>query len=201
MSALLKCRRAASGNVITAEGRMAYVSLFKPTLPKGETDKSKERYQTSLVFPKAADLALLNEAVEACAVEKWGPDYKKKFKVKKPFLKTEDHPKIGLDPAEFPVFIRTNSPSRPQIVTATMKVVNDDQAEQVYSGRWASISVRPYTYDHPTGGKGVSLGLQNVQLLRDDEPLAATRVAAEAEFEPVEGAGGEGGSGTDGLFE
>lgn len=200
MSTLLKCRKAVSGNIITCEGRLAYVSLFKPTLPKGETDQEKARYQTSIAFPKNSELALLNEAVEQCAVEKFGPDYKKKFKVKKPFLKTEDYPKLGLDSAEFPVFIRTNSPSKPQVVTATMRAVGDDQQDQVYSGRWACVSVRPYAYDHPTGGKGVSLGLQNVQLLRDDEPLAAGRVAAEQEFEPVEGAGEEGG-GTDALFQ
>lgn len=201
MSALSSCQKTASGNILTCEGRMAYVAFFNPTLPQGETDKAKERYQGSLAFPKGSDLALLNEAIEQCAIDKWGPDYKKKYKVKKPFLKTEDNPKIGLDPEEFPVFIRTNSKDKPQIVDAKMTNVGEDKAEQVYSGRWGRYSVRPYHYDHPTGGKGVSLGLQNVQILRDDESLGGMRSKAEDDFAAVEGASGAVGGSTDALFD
>lgn len=197
---LNKCELTKSGNILTAEGRGAYVAFFKPTLPQGETDKAKERFQGSLVFPKGTDLSVLNDAVEKCAVDKWGADYKKKHKVKKPFLKVEDNPKIGLDPAEFEVFIRTNSKDKPQIVDAKMVSVGEDKAEQVYSGRWMRFSVRPYTYDHPTGGKGVSLGLQNVQLLRDDESLGGMRSKAEDDFEGVDGVVGDTAAGTDGLF-
>lgn len=198
---LTKCEKSKSGNVITAKGRLCYPNLFKAVLPQGETDEAKKRFQASVVFPTDADLALLAEAVEAVCVEKWGPDYKKKFKVRKPFLKTEDHPKIGVEAAEFPVLIRTNSPTRPQIVRADKSVVGEDQQDEVYAGRWARISVRPYAYDHKTGGKGVSLGLQNVQLLDHAEPLAAVRPAADEEFQQVEVAGGAGAKSSDSLFE
>lgn len=198
---LTKCEKSPSGNVVTAKGRGCYPNLFEAVLPQGETDVKKKRFQISVVFPTAADLGLLNEAVEAAAVAEWGEDYKKKFKVRKPFLKTEDHPKIGVNAAEFPVLIRTNSPTRPQIVRADKSVVGDDQRDEVYAGRWMRISVRPYTYDHKTGGKGVSLGLQNVQLLDHDEPLAAMRPNADEEFAPVEVAGGSSGKAADSLFD
>lgn len=190
----------ASGNVITAKGRMAYVHLYKATLPQGETDQSKARFQASLVFPKGTDLAVLNQAVEAAAVAAWGPEYKSKYKVKKPFLKTEEYPKLGLKADEFPFFIRANSPSKPQVIRADRSNVGDDKQDEVYSGRWARFTLRPYTYDHKTGGKGVSLGLQNVQLLDHDEPLAAARPAADTEFEAV-GEVGSAPGGTDALFE
>lgn len=201
MSALLKCEKTKGGNILTAEGRMAYVSFFKASLPQGETDMAKAKYQGTICFPKAADLALLATEVEQCAIDKWGPDYKKKYKVRKPFLKTEDHPKLGLDAEAFPVFIRCSSKDRPQIVDAKMNTIGEDKSEQVYSGRWGRYSVRPYAYDHATGGKGVSLGLQNVQVLRDDESLGGVRVSAENEFEAVDGVGGEAGGSTDKLFE
>jgi len=200
MTNLNVCEKTKSGNILTCEGRMAYVAFFKPTLPQGETDQAKERYQGTLAFPKSSDLAILNEAIEQCAVDTWGPDYKKKHKVKKPFLKTEDSPKIGLDAEEFPVFIRTNSKDKPQIVDAKMTNVTEDKASQVYSGRWGRYSVRPYAYDHPTGGKGISLGLQNVQILRDDESLGGMRSRAEDDFVGVEVPAGAAG-GTDALFE
>ena len=200
MTNLNVCEKLKSGNIRTCEGRMAYVAFFTPTLPQGETDKDKERYQGTLAFPKSSDLAILNDAIEQCAVDKWGPDYKKKHKVKKPFLRTEDNPKIGLDAEEFPIFIRTNSKKRPDIVDAKLAHVTEKEASQVYSGRWGCYSVRPYHYDHPTGGKGISLSLQNVQILRDDESLGGMRSSAEDDFVGVEIPAGASGT-TDALFE
>ena len=186
-----------SGNIRSAEGRLAYVNLFTPTVMKGEADTSKAKYQCSIVFPKGTDVTAIAQAIEAVAVEKFGTNYAKKHKVRKPFLNTEDYPKIGLDPAEFPFFVRVSSKDRPQIVDARMNNVGPDKAEQVYSGRWAFVSLRPFAWEHSTGGKGISLGLQNVQVLRDDEPLGGGRTSADREFEPVEGASG----GTDELFD
>lgn len=183
------CIKAPSGNVVTPGGRLCYPSLFEAKLPKGETDKEKAKFQTSMVFPKSADLSLLNALVEEVAVAQWGPEYKRKHKIRKPFLKTEEHPKIGVDAEAFPILIRTNSPTRPQIIRGDKSPVTEKESEDVYAGRWARLSVRAYTYDHPTGGKGVSFGLQNVQLLDHDEPLAQARPAAEDEFEAVDAGG------------
>lgn len=195
------CELTKSGNIITAEGRMCYVAFFEPSLPQGETDKDKAKYQGTLAFPKGTDLALLAKAVEDCAVDKFGVDYKKKERVKKPFLKVVDHPKMGLDPDLFEVFIRCSSKDRPQVVDATMKAITEDRAREVYSGRWGRYSVRPYAYDHKTGGKGVSFGLQNVQVLRDDESLGGGRSRAEDDFEPADTGAPAGGGSTDSLFE
>lgn len=200
MSKPTACQIAPSGNVITPAGRLCYPNLFQAKLPKGETDQEKAKFQTSMVFPKNVDLSLLNTLVEETAVAQWGPDYKKKYKVRKPFLKTEEHPKIGVDAEVFPILIRSNSPTRPQIIRANKSPVTEKEAEDVYAGRWARLSLRAYSYDHPTGGKGVSLGLQNVQLLDHDEPLAQMRPPAEDEFEAIE-ISGEGSLAADSLFE
>lgn len=190
-----------AGNVITPAGRLCYPSLFKATLPQGETDQSKARYQTSLVLPKNADTKLLAQLVEDAAQATW-PNYKeKKLKIKKPFLKTEDSPRVGVDPEEFPILIRTNTPTKPQIIRANKTAVTEAEAEEVYAGRWARLSLRCYTYDHPTGGKGVSFGLQNVQLLEHAESLGAMRPAAEDEFEAAEIEGGDGAKSADSLFD
>lgn len=205
MSATSKCVKSPSGNIITAAGRLCYPNLFEAVLPQGETDEKKKRFQTSMVFPKGADLDLLNAAVEEVAVAKWGPDYKTKYKIRKPFLKTEEHPKIGVDAEEFPVLIRTNSPTRPQIIRGDRSPVTEKEAEDVYAGRWARLSLRCYPYPRDDSnksiGKGVSFGLQNVQLLDHDEPLAQMRPAADSEFEAVETGGGENAKSADSLFD
>ncbi len=201
MSERLTGTKSPAGNVITPAGRLAYPHLFVATLPQGETDEKKKRFQTTMVFPKNANLDLLNQMVEDAAAGEWGPGYKAKHKVKKPFLRTEDHPKVGVDAAEFPVMIRTNSPTRPQIVRANKSPVTEAEAEEVYAGRWARLSLRAYTYDHKTGGKGVSFGLQNVQLLDHDEPLAQVRPAAEDEFDAADVGGGDSAKSADSLFD
>lgn len=190
-----------SGNIILPRGRLMYPFFFKPTLPQGETDQEKARYQCSVIFPSTADLSVLLKEVDAKAADAFGADFKTKFKVKKPFLKTEDYPKMGDLVAAFPVFVRCNSKDRPQVVRADMSNVDESQAEEVYPGRWALVSVRPYAYDHKTGGKGISLGLQNVQLLDHDERLAGARPQAQDEFEAIDGAKGGAPASTDALFD
>jgi hypothetical protein len=43
---LTKARRIKTGEIITMKGRLLYPALFKPSLPRGETDQSKARYLT-----------------------------------------------------------------------------------------------------------------------------------------------------------
>lgn len=195
------CVKSPAGNVITPAGRLAYPHLFSAALPMGETDSKKARYQCSIVFPKNADLTLLNNLVEETAIAEFGPDYRKKYKVRKPFLRTEEHPRIGVEAEEFPVLIRTNSPTRPQVIRGDKSPVTESEQEDAYAGRWARLSLRTYAYDHPTGGRGVSFGLQNVQLLDHDEPLAQMRPPAEDEFEAIEASGGDGARAADSLFD
>lgn len=187
MSNFKSCTPAKAGdNIITCEVVLAYPNLFKATLMKGETDQAKANYNVTALVPKGSDLALLVEKANAVGTEKHG----KNVKFKKPFIKTEDQQgKISELAEEFPTMLRMSSKSKPGVVFPNGKPCDDP--EQVYSGRRARISVNVYGWAHPTGGKGVSLGLGNVQLLDhgDPLPLGGGRVAAEDEFEAVETSG------------
>ncbi len=55
---------------------------------------------------------------------------------------------------------------------------------EVYAGMYAIATLRPFVYD-VNGNRGVSFGLQNIQILRDGEPLDG-RMRPEQEFEAVE---------------
>jgi hypothetical protein len=73
-------------------------------------------------------------------------------------------------------------------------IIANDETE-VYSGAWYRAQVRAFAYEN-AGNKGVSFGLQNVQKLRDDDPLGSGRIPASKAFEPVDvPAGATGGSG------
>lgn len=176
-----------SGLVVTPKGRMLYPGLFYPSVPKGETDQTKASYQLTLLFPKAADGALLVAAVDAAIVAKWGVG-PHKFKIKKPFLKTEEQPRFADVAGDYPVMIRAGNKERPATVFGNMKPCTTE--EEVYGGRWATMSLNAFAWDHPTGGKGVSFGLNHVMLLEHDEPMGGGRVRVEDAFEPVDVAGG-----------
>lgn len=174
--------------VRSARARMSYPAVFFPSTQQNEDGSERKRYGTSLLFPKGTDFAALEEAVDTVAKEKFGADYAKKFpKLRKPFLKTSDYPNIGVDADQFPVLLRTSSDAqygRPGVVDAQNRPVSEDKADQVYAGRWCRTTLSVFAYDR-AGNKGVSLGLNNLQLLADDEPLAGTRRAPDSDFEAV----------------
>lgn len=177
------CRVTKAGNIALARGRMIYPAVFEPSKPKGAPADQEAKYQVTVLLPKSANLDLLVKAVDDLIAESVPAATRKTAKIKKPFIKTEDQPRFAEYAEEFPVMLRMSSKTKPGVVNAQAQPVTDDS--EVYGGRWASVSVRPYFYDHPTGGKGVSLGLQNIQLLEHDDPLGGGRVKAEDEFEAV----------------
>lgn len=178
------CKLLSSGNIRLPCAKLYYPYFFKRQ-PNKKRPESEWKYATQLLLPAGVDMTLVTKAVEEVAVAKFGADYAKKIKLKKPFIKTEDQPKMADLADKFPVFLRLNSNDKPGVVFASGARCDEDKSHEVYGGRWAFVSVRPFSYD-VDGSKGVSLGLQNVQLLEDDERLGGGRVSAEAEFESAD---------------
>lgn len=187
MSALNVAKRLESGNLLTPKGRMLYPHLFKPNLPQNEKDPEKARYQVTLLIPKGSDIAALRAAVEEVIDENVPAKARSTTKLKLPFLKTEDQPRFAELAEDYPLMLRLNAKYKPDVRTPRndRSVTEAEEADEVYGGRWARVSCRPFFYD-TNGNKGVSFGLQNVQLLDHDDPLAGGRVRGEAEFEPVD---------------
>lgn len=151
--------------LIIGPGRLSYPHLFKPQ----KNDRGEDRYTLSLLLPPDTDLKPLKDGLKKAFEEKFGADPKKwPQKARMPADVIQDaEPKYG------PTFkgwhyVNAGGSSAPGVVDAVVKPVNDER--EVYPGRWARISVGAYGYDNKT--KGVSLGLNNVQLLKHDEPLA-----------------------------
>lgn len=194
-------------DVMTPKALLLYSALFEAALMKGEKDAEKVRFQATLLFHKSANLDAIKERVLAVATDKLGSKLKE-TKWRKPFLKVteDDQPKVvarlekaGINPADYPVMIRLASKAAPSVRAPNGAKVEDE--DQVYEGRWARASVRPYFYDHPTGGKGVSLGLGNVQLLDHADPIPRGGGGMGGdEFEAVSDEGGKPAS-ADTLFD
>lgn len=190
------CRMTKAGNIVTPKARMGFPTLFTPRTAPG-SDKAK--FSISLVIPDKADLALLKKAAAEAAKAKWGD--KLPAKMKSPFLKAAecegDKGKHFPEELDAWTVLRPTSLQQPGIVDAQGHNVKDEK--EVYSGRWCVASLRAFAYD-TNGNKGVSFGLQNVQILDHDEGWGGMRAKAEDEFEPV-GAAADGGKSGDSIFD
>ena len=169
-------------NLITPEFRAAFISVFKATSVKNEDGTTnKPKYSVRACFPPTAKLDALKKEAQLAAQDKWGDKIPKTLR--SPF-RTNEELVIGIEDDWIIMTFSANEDRRPGIVDAKLQDIIDDS--DVYSGAWYRAQVRAFAYEN-AGNKGVAFGLQNVQKLRDDDPLGRGRIPASKAFEPVEG--------------
>lgn len=174
-----------SDNIITPEFRAGFVGLFKASAPR-ENPNGAKKYSIRAIFMPGTDLTPMKQQAAAAATEKWGANVPKTMR--SPFRKNEelDNPVVGIPDDAIVMTFSANEDRRPGLVDANLQDMIDDSA--VYSGAWFRAQVRAFAYE-ASGNKGVSFGLQNVQKLRDDDPLGKGKVPASKAFTAVEGGG------------
>lgn len=151
--------------------RGSFVSLDKPALPPGETDEAKARYQITIVLPKKDPFwKEAAAAIKEAAMAKWG---KLPPKMVNP-IKDGDENVDDDGELKYPEFagcytLQASTKRRPGVVNAQLQPILDP--DELYSGAYYRATIGTYTWDHPTGGKGVSFNLNNVQKVKDGEPL------------------------------
>ena len=171
-------------NLVTPEFRAAFISVFKATSMKNaDGSVNKPKYSIRAAFPPAANLTPLKKEAEIAARDKWGDKIPKTLR--SPFRLNEEleNPVIGIGDDWVIMSFSANEDRRPGIVDSKLQDIIDDS--DVYSGAWYRAQVRAFAYEN-AGNKGVSFGLQNVQKLRDDDPLGNGRIPASKAFEPVD---------------
>ena len=170
--------------IITPEFRAAFISVFKATSMKNaDGSVNKPKYSIRAAFPPTAKLDALKKEALLAAQEKWGDKIPKTLR--SPFRLNEEleNPIVGIGDDWIIMSFSANEDRRPGIVDAKLQDIIDDA--DVYSGAWYRAQVRAFAYEN-AGNKGVSFGLQNVQKLRDDDPLGNGRIPASKAFEPVD---------------
>lgn len=167
----------ATTNLITPPFRASFVHLVKP---RAAAEGAPEKYSLMVVLPEsdpktAPFLADLQARCDAVAKEKFGGKLPKKMRL--PFRDgdEEDNRPEWAGCVVFPA--SASLEFKPQIVDTDLQEIIDPA--ELYSGAWYRVSLRPYAWEHPTGGKGVSIGLVNVQKVRDDDPFSGGVKAAD----------------------
>lgn len=172
-------------NILTPEFRGVYVALFKATTPK-QNPTAKPKFTIRAAFPPDTDMSGLKQQAGLAAQEKWGDKIPKVLR--SPFRTNDEleNPIDGIGDDWIVMTFAADESHRPGLVDASLNDIIDEA--DVYSGAWYRAQVRAYAYEN-AGNKGVSFGLQNVQKLRDDDPLKGGRPKASQAFTKVEGAG------------
>lgn len=171
--------------LITPEFRAAFVGLFRATAPK-ENPEGKKKFSVRAVFMPDTDMRPLKEAAKVAMSDKWGANIPKNLR--SPFRTNEqlDNPIPGVPDDAIVMTFSANEDRRPGLVDANLNDIIDDS--EVYAGAWFRAQVRAYAYE-ASGNRGVAFGLENIQKLRDDEPLGGGRMPASKAFEAFGGGG------------
>jgi len=168
-------------NLITPEFRGAFVQVFRATGMRGQPDSAK-RYSVRAVFMPGSDLSALKKDAANAASEKWASAIPKTLR--SPFRRNDelDNPIAGIPDEAIVMTFSASEDRRPGVVDAKLQDIIDET--ECYSGAWYRAQVRAFAYEQ-SGNKGVSFGLQNLQKLRDGEPLGG-RLPASKAFSAVE---------------
>lgn len=176
---------ARSERVITGEAIISYPHLVEPQEPLNQGDKPK--YGCVLIFQDEAEIKRLKKIAIEVAKEAWGA--KKGPEVmrnqKNPTFRTDVESK-GYP--EGSTFFSARGLNKPGVVSQVPdkdgqpSVIPDkDIPEVVYPGAVVKASINFYSYD-AKGNKGIGVGLNNIQFVRDGDRLDSV-VAASDEFE------------------
>jgi hypothetical protein len=174
-------------SLITPTGIMSFPNLFtpRPVVQGGEL-----RYGLNLIIDaqgqKTPEYQALRKAVAQCIDAKWGDGKSrdKTFKLRSPFLSTADQEYVGYEDKDA-IFIRPWSKQKPGVVDAFRNEIT--VPSDVWAGQLVRCSVNAFAYEQ-SGNRGVSFGLNNVQICRTDGTRLDGRRPAKQEFPDYEDA-------------
>ena len=170
--------------VVTGKVRLSYVNLLEAKAFEGQT---QAKYSVVILIPKT-DKATYDKIRKA---QKAAWEAAKSDKLKgvawdkvKHTLRDGDEEKDLDEQPEYAGhwFMSLSSVTPPQIIDRYKNRI--DSADEVYSGVYARVSLNAYAYN-TAGNRGISCGLNNVQVLAKGEYLGG-RSSADADFDEWE---------------
>ncbi len=162
--------------------RWSYANVWDPKSINGGAPK----YSVSLIIPKSdtATIEKIQAAIQA-AYEEGESKLKGNGKSVPPLAAIKTPLRDGdierPDDAAYAnsYFINANSSTAPGIVDAARQPIID--RSEVYSGVYGRASINLYAFNS-NGNKGIACGLNNLQKIRDGEPLGG-KSSAESDFD------------------
>lgn len=163
--------------VITGKVRFSYLHVFEPwAMEEGQ----EKKYTASLIIKKDDKTSLdkINKAINAAkelAKARYGGKLPAKFKLP---LSDGDVDRPEDDAYAGCYYVNANGKTKPGVVDKDCNPILDQ--DEIYSGCYGRASITFFPFEK-NGNKGIACGLNNIQKLKDGEPLGG-RVAAEVDF-------------------
>lgn len=161
--------------------RWSYVNAWEPKSINGGAPK----YSVSLIIPKSATKTIekIQAAIQAAYEEGQGKlkgngKSVPALSVLKTPLRDGDAERPDDEAYADSYFVNANSGTAPGIVDADRNPIID--RSEVYSGVYGRASINFYAFNS-NGNKGIACGLNNLQKIRDSEPLGG-KTRAEDDF-------------------
>jgi hypothetical protein len=163
--------------VITGQVRLSYAHLLEAVAIEEGQDK---KYSVSLIIPKSDTKTInaIKKAIEAAKEQgkgKWGGKIPAKLKLP---LRDGDEERPEDETYANAYFLNASCKTKPGIVDKDLNPIMS--ADEVYSGMYGRASVNFYPFD-VSGNRGVACGLNNIQKLKEGDPLGG-RSRAEDDF-------------------
>jgi hypothetical protein len=168
--------------VITGKDtRWSYANVWEPKSINGGVPK----YSVSLIIPKSdkKTIEAIKKAIQAAYKEgeaklKGNSKSLPKLEAIKTPLRDGDLERPDDEAYKDSYFINANSTTPPGIVDASVQPILT--RSEVYSGVYGRASINFYAFNS-NGNRGIACGLNNLQKIRDGEPLGS-RASAEDDF-------------------
>ena len=178
-----KMAKPTTTKLITNTVRLSFVHLLEPA----ETLAGDMKYSTQILIPKSdtATLGKIENAIEAAKeiakAKNWNGKIPANLNMP---LRDGDEEFDDDGNAKIPghYFMNVSCKTKPGIVDRYVQPLTDP--ERVYSGVYARVSLNAFGYS-AAGNKGISFGLNNVQIIKDGEFLGG-RSSADADFDEFE---------------
>ena len=175
----------AKTKVITGLCRWSYVNVLQPKALNGGNPK----YSILLIIPKSDTKTIqkIQAAIQAAydyeqsKLKGSGKSVPKLSTLKTPLRDgDEEHPDDEVYANSY--FLNAGSVTKPGIVDASCQPIIDQT--EIYSGCYGRASLNFYAFN-VNGNKGIACGLNNLQKIRDGEPLGGKSRAEDdfAEFD------------------
>ena len=167
--------QANSGEFLTPEGRLAFSDgLFE----KRSQDGIKFNYGCTLIFEEKDRQFFMDKILKVIKI-KWDErglsDFQKGI-IKNPLLDGDGpqaHSKqsgelwAGFGPGKFFIRPNANEDAPPRVLWKSQHV--DATKEEVYSGCYGKAVLNAYTWENPSGGRGVSFGIRAFRKTNEGE--------------------------------
>jgi Protein of unknown function (DUF2815) len=167
-----------SDKLITPMGRLSYPSLFTRAVYDGEEGK----YECTLYIPKKANVQQLFDTAEAVAKLAFPEKFKGLSNLPNEVIRDGDHRDCKDTNAAGCWIIRAKSKNKPDVIGPRKENCEPDH---IYGGCWARISCVIGSYN-TKGSWGVTIYLNNVQKMKDDDKFGKSNTKAVDEFAEFE---------------